>query len=105
MSRLCSSARIPPSTDAHINAYGLTMDKAIQSLATRQFGKGETVYDFASDIRNNFRVCLPALSEVDRNRVAALHDWRGLHQSEAIRPLFGTWKTGERTIEKSIVHL
>ncbi len=81
------------------NAYGLTMDKAIGLLATRRaigllatrrLKKGESVYDHASDLRNYTLICLLAFTEADRSRVAAVHFWRGLHQSEALKHLFGT---------------
>lgn len=84
------------------NAYGLTMDRAITSLVTRVLSRDESVYDFASDLRNFVLVCLPGLSEQDRSRVAAIHYWRGLHQSEAIRHLFGNWKGGERSLERAL---
>jgi hypothetical protein len=44
--------------------------------------KSETMYDYASDLRNYTLICLPSLSEEDRSKVAVIHSWRGLHQTE-----------------------
>ena len=84
------------------NAYGISMERAIGLLSSRKLLKGETVYDYASDLRNYTLICLPSLSEEDRSKVAAIHFWRGLHQSEAVRHLFGTWKCTQRSLEKAI---
>ena len=44
------------------NAYGLTMDMAICLVSSRRLLKGETVYDFASDLMNCTLIGLPHFS-------------------------------------------
>ncbi len=47
-------------------AYGLTMDRAISLLFFTKLLKGETVYDYASDLRNYTLICLPSYPEEGR---------------------------------------
>ena len=84
-------------------AYGLTFERTIHLLGTRNLMPGESVYDITSDVRKYVETCLPALSEQDRSRVAALHYWKGINQTEAIKHLFGTWKQGGKlTLEDAV---
>ena len=75
--------------------------------AQRNLRQDETKVDavlcrFASDLTNLVATCLPSLSLQDRSKVAALHFWRGIHQSETVRNLFGSRKVTDRSLEKAI---